>query len=161
MSESKEKLKETKKQKKQKEEKEYREVFKMFATSEGEKFGAQELGEVMRSYGMETDELELHDMISEIDTNGNGTIDFKEFMAVFEKKMKDSEAEEELRQAFKVFDKDGNGFLSSEELRHAMTQMGEKLTNEEVDEMIEEADMDKDGQINVEEFITIMTSTTK
>jgi Ca2+-binding EF-hand superfamily protein len=42
-----------------------------------------------------------------------------------------------------------------------MTQLGEKLTDEEVDQMIEQADMDRDGQINVEQFITIMTSTTK
>merc|ERR1712146_51438 len=49
--------------------------------------------------------------------------------------------------AFKVFDKDGNGFISAAELRHVMTNLGEKLTDEEVDEMIREADVDGDGQI--------------
>src|SRR5690242_11259047 len=53
--------------------------------------------------------------------------------------------------AFKVFDKDGNGFISAAELRHVMTNLGEKLTDEEVDEMIREADIDGDGQINYEE----------
>ena len=47
-----------------------------------------------------------------------------------------------------VFDKDGNGFISGAELRHVMTNLGEKLTDEEVDEMIREADIDGDGQIN-------------
>ena len=47
-----------------------------------------------------------------------------------------------------VFDKDGNGFISAAELRHVMTNLGEKLTDEEVDEMIREADIDGDGQIN-------------
>jgi calmodulin len=49
-----------------------------------------------------------------------------------------------------VFDKDGNGFISAAELRHVMTNLGEKLTDEEVDEMIREADIDGDGQVNYE-----------
>ncbi|CAA7030312.1 unnamed protein product [Microthlaspi erraticum] len=68
------------------------------------------------------------------------------------KKMKDTDSEEELKEAFRVFDKDQNGFISAAELRH----VGEKLTDEEVEEMIKEADVDGDGQINYEEFVKIM-----
>ena len=53
---------------------------------------------------------------------------------------------------------DGNGYISAAELRHVMTNLGEKLTDEEVDEMIREADIDGDGQVNYEEFVTMMTS---
>ena len=66
------------------------------------------------------------------------------------KKMKESDGEEELREAFRVFDKDGNGFISGSELRHVMTTLGEKLTDDEVDEMIREADLDGDGMVNYE-----------
>jgi len=59
---------------------------------------------------------------------------------------------------FSVFDKDGNGYISAAELRHVMTNLGEKLTDEEVDEMIREADIDGDGQVNYEEFVAMMTS---
>jgi calmodulin len=52
------------------------------------------------------------------------------------RKMKDTDSEEEILEAFKVFDKDGNGFISAAELRHIMTNLGEKLSDEEVDEMI-------------------------
>ncbi len=64
------------------------------------------------------------------------------------RKMKDTDSEEEIREAFKVFDRDNNGFISAAELRHVMTSIGEKLTNEEVDEMIREADQDGDGRID-------------
>ncbi len=64
--------------------------------------------------------------------------------------MKDTDGEEELREAFRVFDKDGNGFISAAELRHVMTNLGEKLTDDEVDEMIREADLDGDGMVNYE-----------
>ena len=59
-------------------------------------------------------------------------------------------SETEIREAFRVFDKDGNGFISAAELRHVMTNLGEKLTDAEVAAMIREADIDGDGQVNYE-----------
>lgn len=88
--------------------------------------------------------------ISHFTCVGNGTIDFPEFLTMMARKMKDTDSEEEIREAFRVFDKDGNGFISAAELRHVMTNLGEKLTDEEVDEMIREADIDGDGQVNYE-----------
>ena len=72
--------------------------------------------------------------------------------------IQDVDSEEELREAFKVFDKDGNGFISAAELRHVMTNLGEKLSDAEVDEMIREADVDGDGQVNYEEFVKMMVA---
>ncbi len=108
------------------------------------------------SLGQNPTEAELTDMINEVDADGNGTIDFPEFLSLMARKMKDTDTEEELIEAFKVFDRDGNGFISAAELRHVMTNLGEKLTDEEVDEMIREADVDGDGQINYEEFVRMM-----
>lgn len=80
--------------------------------------------------------------------SGNGTIDFPEFLTMMSRKLNDIDSEEELREAFKTFDRDGNGRISAAELRHVMTNLGEKLTDEEVDEMIKEADLDGDGEVN-------------
>merc|ERR1712125_189784 len=112
----------------------------------------KQLGTVMRSLGQNPTPAELQDMINEVDADGNGTIDFPEFLSLQARKMKDTDTEEELVEAFKVFDRDGSGCISAAELRHVMTNLGEKLTDEEVDEMIREADVDGDGQINYEEF---------
>ncbi|KAG7238759.1 hypothetical protein INR49_031275 [Caranx melampygus] len=92
----------------------------------------------------------MADQLTEEQIAGNGTIDFPEFLTMMARKMKDTDSEEEIREAFRVFDKDGNGYISAAELRHVMTNLGEKLTDEEVDEMIREADIDGDGQVNYE-----------
>eukprot|EP00105_Crassostrea_gigas_P041325 XP_019925473.1 PREDICTED: calmodulin-beta isoform X1 [Crassostrea gigas] len=137
---------------------EFKEAFSLFDKDGDGTITTKELGTVMRSLGQNPTEAELQDMINEVDADGNGTIDFPEFLTMMARKMKDTDSEEEIREAFRVFDKDGNGFISAAELRHVMTNLGEKLTDEEVDEMIREADIDGDGQVNYEEFVAMMTS---
>ncbi|CAG7726393.1 unnamed protein product [Allacma fusca] len=73
------------------------------------------------------------------------------------RKMKEADSELELKEAFKVFDKNGDGLISNGELRHVMTSLGEKLSEEEVDDMIKEADNDGDGMVNYNEFVAILT----
>ena len=117
----------------------------------------KELGTVMRSMGQMPTEKELLDMINEVDSDGNGFIDFQEFLTLVARKMSaETESEEEMMHAFKVFNRDGDGFISAPELRLVMVNLGEKLTDEELDEMIREADVDGDGQINFEEFKRLM-----
>ena len=81
----------------------------------------------MRSLGQNPTEAELQDMINEVDADGNGTIDFPEFLTMMARKMRDTDSEEEIKEAFKVFDKDGNGYISAAELRHVMTNLGMHL----------------------------------
>lgn len=63
-------------------------------------------------------------MINEVDADGNGEIDFSEFLTMMAHKMKDTDSEEEIREAFKVFDKNGDGKISAAELRHVMSSIG-------------------------------------
>merc|ERR1712135_279662 len=135
---------------------EFKEAFALFDKDGDGTITTKELGTVMRSLGQNPTEAELQDMVNEVDADGSGTIEFPEFLNLMAKKMKDTDSEEELVEAFKVFDKDNNGFISAAELRHVMTNLGEKLTDEEVDEMIREADVDGDGQVNYEEFVKMM-----
>ncbi|ELU36435.1 efhand domain-containing protein [Rhizoctonia solani AG-1 IA] len=129
----------------------FKEAFSLFDKDGDGTITTKELGTVMRSLGQNPTEAELQDMINEVDADGNGTIDFPEFLTMMARKMKDTDSEEEIKEAFKVFDKDGNGYISAAELRHVMTNLGEKLSDNEVDEMIREADVDGDGQINYED----------
>ncbi|MCJ1405472.1 hypothetical protein MMC11_008700 [Xylographa trunciseda] len=143
----------------------FKEAFSLFDKNGDGQITSKELGTVMRSLGQNPSESELQDMINEVDADNNGTIDFPEFLTMMARKMKDTDSEDEIRanshlayqcEAFKVFDRDNNGFISAAELRHVMTSIGEKLTDDEVDEMIREADQDGDGRIDYNEFVQLM-----
>ena len=79
--------------------------------------------------------------------DNSGTIDFEEFLAMVSQRV---DYDEELRNAFCLFDKDGSGYISSSELKAAMNNFDENLTDEEIEEMIREADLDGDGEISFE-----------
>ena len=137
---------------------EFKAAFELFDRDRDGAINNNELGTVMRNLGQNPSEEELKQMIREVDLNGNGTIDFKEFMCLMVKKMNDNDLDEELQYAFKVFDRDKNGYIIPHELRHAMTNLGENLTPEEVEEMIKETDLNNDGQIDYDEFMKMIMS---
>ena len=92
-----------------------------------------------------------------MDSNESGTIDMPEFLNMMAIKMGEANVEEEILEAFKVFDKDGNGLISARELKHVMANMGESLSEDEVEAMIKEADIDGDGSINYTEFFVMVS----
>lgn len=86
------------------------------------------------------------------------TIEFNEFLQMMSKQQSNSMTEDSLKDAFRIFDKDDDGFISVEELRHIMQSLGEKMSDKELDEMVLEADSDKDGLINYQEFVQVLCS---
>jgi len=80
---------------------------------------------------------------------GSGTVDFPEFLNMMAKKIQNTDSvEDEIKEAFRVFDKDGRGHISTEEFRFVMRNIGSQMTEEEIEEMIAEADNDHDGLIS-------------
>merc|ERR1711971_267382 len=140
----------------------FKEVFSLIDKNADGAITIKELGSAMRSMGQSPTEEELQEMIEEVDLNGNGTIEFSEFLSKMAGKMAFSPiSEKEIYDAFRVFDKDGNGFISPAELRYVMSKMGQVITDDEVDQMIQEADLDGDGQVNYREFVKMMTAAEK
>ncbi|XP_056450328.1 calmodulin-alpha-like isoform X2 [Gadus chalcogrammus] len=86
---------------------EFKEAFSLVDKDGDGTITTKELGTVMHSLGQNPTETELQDMINEVDADGNGTIDFPEFLTMMARKMKDTDSEEEIREAFRVFDKSG------------------------------------------------------
>ena len=137
--------------------KEFKEAFSLFCR-DGDGFVATaDLGTVMRSLGQNPTEAEVQDMVNEVDIDGNGNLDFPEFLTMMARKMKEVDIESEILEAFKVFDKNGDGLISASELRHIMSSLGEKLKAEEVEEMMREAEVDDKGHVNYENFVKMMS----
>ena len=135
---------------------EYRDAFIMFDIDKDGFITAKELAKVMRSLNHEASDSDVEELFAEVDINRNGKICIEEFVALINKRNKETDPEEEVINAFKVFDKEGNGSIASIDLKHLMTTLGDKITEEEIDEMLRDADIDGDGYINYEEFVRMI-----
>jgi calmodulin len=141
---------------------EYKETFALFDKDGDGCITVKELGTVMKSLGLNPTDEELADLVRDIDTDGNGQIEFKEFLSLMVNKIGgDAASEDEIKQAFQLFDNDGNGYISTSELRQVMATLGENPTDQEVAELMQEADENGDGQIDFQEFVKLMNGTSK
>merc|ERR1712227_84081 len=139
--------------------KEYRDIFSFFDRDGGGTITTVELGQVMRTFGWTPTEMELQDMIGVIDQDENGCISFDEFVWLMSQDIHDEDIEDEIRDAFRVFDREGHGFISVIDLTDLLSKIGEKLSMDEVEELISEADIDGDGNIYYDEFIAMIFKT--
>ncbi|KAL0481388.1 caltractin [Acrasis kona] len=121
---------------------EIREAFDLFDTDGSGKIDAKELKVAMRALGFEPKKEDIKKMISEIDKEGIE---------------KDTRAE--IMKAFRLFDDDETGKISFANLKRVARELGENMTDDELREMIEEADKDQDNEISEEEFFRIMKKT--
>ncbi|KAJ3395675.1 Centrin-1 [Chytriomyces hyalinus] len=138
---------------------EIREAFDLFDTDGSGTIDVKELKVAMRALGFEPKKEEIKKMIETVDKSGSGTIDFNEFLELMTAKMAEKDSREEIRKAFRLFDDDETGRISFKNLKRVAKELGENLTDEELQEMIDEADRDGDGEINEDEFFRIMRKT--
>ncbi|KAJ4264261.1 hypothetical protein NW762_005456 [Fusarium torreyae] len=136
---------------------EYEDAFHLFDKDGDGQITINELGAFMRSLGQNPSDAELNDIINEIDADRSGAIEFLEFLAMMSQKAKEEDYEREILEAFMIFDRDEDGFISIEELRQAMEAIGEDITDDELGKVIREVDVDLDGRISYEDFVELMT----
>ena len=113
----------------------------------------------MRALGFEPRREEIKKMIADVDTNNSGVIDYNEFIDMMTQKMAERDPREEMLKAFRLFDDDETGKISFRNLKRVAKELGENMTDDEIQEMIEEADRDGDGEISEDEFMRIMRKT--
>ena len=113
--------------------------------------------QVLRKHGFRPTERELHMMIKNVD-NHEGGIDFDEFIELLVNHGRN--LEDDIAKSFRMFDIDGDGLITEDELRTTMSNLGEPMNDSEVKAMIAEADLDGDGKINFKEFQILMDNKT-
>lgn len=139
--------------------KEFREAFALFDLNNDGVISVEELGIFIGKMGANsnnntnsTTEADLSRMIAEVDADGDGAIDFPEFVTLMARKMNNVDKDSEIREAFNVYDKDGSGKISRKELLHLMSKFHKDVSEDDIEQMIKEADTNGDGEIEFEEF---------
>lgn len=118
------------------------------------------VGEILRLMGQPFNKKILEELIEEVDADKSGRLEFEEFVTLAAKFIVEEDAEaleKELREAFRLYDKEGNGYIPTSCLREILRELDDQLTNEELDMMIEEIDSDGSGTVDFDEFMEMMT----
>ncbi|GMJ00237.1 hypothetical protein like AT1G32250 [Hibiscus trionum] len=141
---------------------ELRDIFQSYDRNKDGCITQLELGSLLRSLGLNPRSDEVEAVIQKVDANNDGLVEFSDFMTIVAPELmleeKSAYSEENLKLLFKVFDRDGNGYITAAELEHSMEKLGHAMTVEELTEMITEADTNGDGKISFEEFSHAITS---
>jgi calmodulin len=133
----------------------YKEAFKMFDTNNTGQIGVDQIRKALKKFGQDLTRKEVEDMIKDLDVDGSGFLSFEEFVTLMTTQTVEEvvSVEDEVIRAFRTFDKDGNGKISMSEFRFILTKLGDKMPENEVDEVFKEADLNHDGVLNYEEFV--------
>lgn len=133
----------------------YKEAFDMFDKEGNGTISAKEITKIMKNFGNPMPFSEVQKMIEEIDTSGDGELDFEEFVTLMEKQTQiiDESEDEIILRAFKSFDKDHDGKITNYEFRYILTQIADKFTEDECNDLFKECGLENDGILDYKEFI--------
>lgn len=135
-----------------------KEIFQRFDMDKDGSITQLELAALLRSLGIKPKGDQIHALLTNMDANGNGSIEFDELVEAILPNL-DEEVlitQEQLLEVFRSFDRDGNGYITTAELAKQMAKMGQSLTYAEISELMKEADTNGDGVLNFNEFASLM-----
>merc|ERR1712073_188514 len=145
------------------EEEQVKSLKRTFDQFDKEKQGAISVGTVetiLKMMGMHVSSKDLEDIIQEIDEDGSGELEFPEFIQLAAKFLIEEDEEEmkwELKEAFRLYDKQGNGYITTNTLKEILREIDSNLTEYNLDQIVEEVDADGSGTIDFDEFMAMMT----
>ncbi|XP_023125735.1 calmodulin-like protein 4a [Amphiprion ocellaris] len=136
---------------------EFKECFSLYDKKQKGRIQARDLITVMRCLGTSPtfSEIERHLQVHKIEKAGE--LDFSTFLTMMHRQMQQEDPKTEILEALRMTDKQKKGYILASELRAKLTQLGEKLTDTEVDELFREANVKSNGIINYEEFTQMVT----
>ena len=136
---------------------EIKEAFDIFDSEQVGAVPISELTNAMKSLGFDSKNPTIYRMVVEMDTDGNGQIDFEEFLDMMTARISDKNTKADLERVFKLFDDQRQGFISVENLARVARDLGEDISLDELKEIVQRADLNGDGKLTFEDFYTVMT----
>ena len=135
----------------------YKEAFQIFDKHSEGYISSKELGTIMSSLGFNISDEDLKEIINLYDNEeNNNMIDFISFLEIISKKKENIYKEEELIDSFRIFDREGNGKISSKELRYVIMSSGEDFNENYIKELIDESSIDHDDFIDYHKFVKLL-----
>ena len=135
---------------------EIKEAFNLFDTERRGEIDAREFKAAMRALGFEVKKAEIRGIYQELEKDPSQGISLEEFLSIVRPRMGQKDSKEEILKIFRLFDDDDSRTIKLSDLKRVAMELGESLSEEELAEMIEEADRDKDGQLSFDEFYRVM-----
>ena len=135
---------------------EVREAFNLFDTDGSGSIEVKELKAAMRALGFQVKKAEIRKMVADVDKDENGSIEFDEFVDMMTSRMANRDSREEVMKVFRLFTDEGSDYITFRNLKRVVTELNEGLSDDEMMEMIDEADRNNDGKIDFEEFFRVM-----
>lgn len=138
---------------------ELKEAFALFDNERTGTLDVRELRAAMRAIGVELTKDQLKNVLASIGkdaTQASTRITLDEYIALCTPRMANRDSREEITKIFQLFDEDNTGYITFRTLKKVCQELGEQLNDEEIQEMIDEADRDADGKVNFEEFFRVM-----
>lgn len=135
------------------------EIDNAFIIFDKDKSGSIDVGELkdaMKALGIFLKKDEVKATMTKVDKDGSGNIDKEEFTALMAEQIESRNQEEELRKVFRIYDDDDNGLISADNLTRCANDLMETVTDEEVAMMVEMADRNKKGAVDLEDFVELM-----
>ena len=131
-------------------------IFDMFDENKDNKISLNELGDILRICGAAPSQQELMMIIKNFEENGNENISFEIFIKLLERLLNTQDSEEDLINEFRKIDKVGDGTMAASDLKKLMSNYENPLQSQEIDEIIQEANVDENGYINIQRFVKLL-----
>jgi len=136
-----------------------RKAFDAFDTDKKGSISVETTSTILRMMGVKMSEKNFREIVSEVDEDGSGELEFEEFCALAAKFLIEEDEESlkhELKEAFRIYDKEGDGYITTKVLKEILRELDNKLTEEDLDNIIEEVDEDGSGTLDFDEFMAMM-----
>ncbi len=135
-------------------------IFDLMDKDKDTKLTSEELGPALRVCGASPSQQELEMALQGVQEGDKNLISFEKFIDIFENLINNQDSEEDIITELKKLDKKGNGNITVNDLKNLMANYGDVLTKEEIDDVILEANPDKNGNINIDKFAKILLGKT-